>query len=141
MRALVSFVLAATLVACSFPAADQPAAPNRIGRFMGLIANCGCSDVSAQRMLTDYPRAVAGRYSPADIKAMHGYIDVGASERYDNQIVICREACAQTCMVNSVVQPLGGRLSGDGATCPITERDLHLTEGIRDSGDSGGRFR
>lgn len=140
MRAIVSLVLALAVAGCSFPAPDQPAAPNRIGRFMGLIANCGCSDISADRMLAEYPRAVAGRYSEADIKAMHGYIDVGAYEKFDNQIVICREACSQTCMVNSVAQPLGGRLSGDGRSCPITERDLHLTEGLRNNTGGGIRW-
>ncbi|MGE5476266.1 MAG: hypothetical protein ACM3Q1_06400 [Bacteroidales bacterium] len=124
------------LSACSMlPPADQPAAPNRMGRFVGLIGNCGCSDISPDRILAEYPRALAGIYSDADIKSMHGYVDVGASERYDNQLVICRSACSQTCMVNSVVKPLGGQLSGDGATCPVTERGLHLTEGTRSSGD------
>lgn len=137
MRA-AALVLAFSLAGCSLlPPPDQPASPNRIGRFMGLIANCGCSDISTDRMLVEYPRAVAGRYSPAEIKAMHGYIDVGAAEKYDNQLVICREACAQTCMVNSVAKPLGGRLSGDGGTCPITERDLHLTEGHYSTGGGG----
>ncbi|HLO76044.1 MAG TPA: hypothetical protein VK196_06265 [Magnetospirillum sp.] len=126
-------VLALALTSCAIPPADQPAAPNRMGRFMGLIANCGCSDIGAERMLAEYPRAVAGLYSEADVKAMHGYVDVGASEKYDNQIVICRSACSQTCMVNSVAKPLGGRLSGDGRTCLVSERDLHLTEGIRNN--------
>lgn len=135
MKTLSALVLLLAVAGCSMPASDQPAAPNRMGRFIGLIGNCGCSDISSSRILAEYPRAVAGRYSDADIKAMHGYVDVGASERYDNQMVICRSVCAQTCMVNSVVKPLGGRLLGDGGTCAVTERDLHLTEGVmRDGG-------
>lgn len=134
-RPLLAVLMVLSVTACSLPPPDQPAAPNRMGRFLGLIANCGCSDISRERMLAEYPRAVAGRYGDADIKAMHGYVDVGATEQYDNQIVICRAACSQTCMVNSVAAPLGGRLSGDGRTCPVTERDLHLTEGVR-SGSS-----
>lgn len=134
VRPLAAAILLLSVSACSLPPPDQPAAPNRMGRFMGLIANCGCSDISPERMLADYPRAVAGRYGDADIKAMHGYVDVGAYEKFDNQVVICRAACSQTCMVNSVAAPLGGRLSGDGRSCPVTERDLHLTEGIHDSG-------
>jgi hypothetical protein len=133
MKVLRPLVLALALASCSLPAADQPAAPNRMGRFVGLIANCRCSDIGPDRILAEYPRAVAGRYSQADVKAMHGYVDVGAYEKFDNQIVICREACSQTCMVNSVVAPLGGKLSGDGRSCPVTERDLHLTEGIRNN--------
>lgn len=100
---------------------------------MGLVARCGCSDITTDRMLAEYPRVVSGRYSEADIKAMHGFVDVGVSENYDNQIEICAEACSQTCMVNSVAQPLGGKSSGDGASCLVSERDLHLTEGLRHS--------
>lgn len=137
-RALSALLLALALAACALPAADQPAAPNRIGRFMGLIANCGCSDIGRDRMLAEYPRSVAGRYSDAEIKAMHGYVDVGAYETWDNQVLICREACSQTCMVNTIVQPLGGRLSGDGTTCAVTERDLHLTEGLKAGGGGWG---
>ena len=137
VRLVAVAVLLPCLAGCSLPPPDQPAAPNRIGRFIGLIANCGCSDISADRMLAEYPRAVAGRYSEAEVKAMRGYVDLGATEKFDNQIVVCRAACSQTCMVNSVAQPLGGRLGGDGRTCPITERDLHLTEGLR-AGDGGG---
>ncbi|MGE5517034.1 MAG: hypothetical protein ACM31D_14585 [Bacteroidota bacterium] len=138
MRVLLALVLALAVTGCSLPPPDQPAAPNRIGRFIGLIGNCGCSDVSSDRLLAEYPRAVAGRYSEAEIKSMHGYVDVGASERYDNQVVICRSACSQTCMVNSVVAPLGGKLTGDGSTCPVTERDLHLTEGVRSNSGHWG---
>lgn len=140
MCRLIAVAAVFLVAACSFPPPDQPAAANRMGRFIGLIGNCGCSDISADRLLVEYPRAVAGRYNDADIKTMHGYADVGASEHYDNQIVICREVCAQTCMVNSVVAPLGGKLSGDGRTCPVTERDLHLTEGIRNNTGHGPRW-
>lgn len=133
--ALFSVLLVAS---CSLPPPDQPAAPNRMGRFLGLVANCGCSDISPDRMLADYPRAVADRYGETEIKAMHGYVDVGAYEKYDNQLVICRAACAQTCMVNSVAAPLGGRLSGDGRSCLVSERDLHLTEGVRGSDGAFG---
>lgn len=132
---LVLAILA--LAGCTLPPPDQPAAPNRMGRFLGLVANCGCSDIGADRMLAEYPRAVAGRYSDAEIKAMHGYVDVGATEKYDNQIVICQSACSQTCMVNSVAQPLGGKLLGDGRSCLVSERDLHLTEGIRNNTGGG----
>lgn len=133
VRPLAVLLFALAVAGCSLPPPDQPAAPNRVGRFIGLIGNCGCSDIGPDRIVAEYPRAMAGRYSDADIKAMHGYVDVGASERYDNQILICREACAQTCMVNTVVLPLGGRPAGDGRACPITERDLHLTEGLHDN--------
>ncbi|MBC7951127.1 MAG: hypothetical protein H7Z12_04795 [Rhodospirillaceae bacterium] len=129
MKALSILALAAFLSSCTLPSADQPASPNRMGRFLGLVASCGCSDITPQRMLAEYPRAVAGLYSDAEIKAMHGYVDVGASERHDNQIEICASACAQTCMVNAVAKPLGGRLRGDGATCLVNERDLHLGTG------------
>lgn len=137
-RLVLPLMLAALLSGCTLPPPDQPASPNRMGRFLGLVANCGCSDIGPDRMLTDYGRALTGRYSAADIKSMHGYVDVGASEKYDNQMVICAEACSQTCMVNSVVLPLGGKPVGDGQSCPVTERDLHLTEGVRNDGGSHG---
>ena len=140
MTPLRIVTLALVVTSCSFPAPDQPAAPNRIGRFIGLIANCGCSDVTRERMLAEYPRAVSGTYSPDDFRRMHGFVDLGAWETWDNQIVICREACGQTCMVNAIVQPLGGRLSGDGRSCPVTERDLHLTMGLSHSGGSANSF-
>jgi len=122
-------ILAALLSACALPPADKPASPNRVGRFMGLVANCGCADITRDRMLAEYPRAVSGQYSEADITRMRGYVDLGAHEKWDNQIHICAEACAQTCMVNAIAKPLGGRLRGDGATCLVSERDLHLTDG------------
>jgi len=122
-------LLAALLSACALPPPDQPASPNRMGRFMGLVANCGCSDITRSRMLAEYPRAVAGAYSSADIARMKGYVDLGAHEKWDNQTLICAEVCVQTCMVNAIAKPLGGRLRGNGATCLVSERNLHLTEG------------
>lgn len=135
---ILPLTCALVLASCSLPPPDQPAAPNRMGRFLGLAANCGCSDIGRERMLAEYPRAVANRYTDAQIKDMRGYVDVGAYEKYDNQVLICREACSQTCMVNSVAAPLGGRLSGDGASCLVSERDLHLTEGTRNNTGNGG---
>lgn len=128
MRRIVALV-AVTLAGCALPPPDRPAHPVRMGRFLGLVANCGCSDISPGRMLAEYPRAVAGRYSEADIAAMKGYVDAGASERYDNQIEICKEACSQRCMVNAVAQPLGGKLNPGTPACLVSERDLHLTVG------------
>lgn len=72
--------LGPALGSCSLPPPDQPAAPNRMGRFLGLVANCGCSDIGRDRMLSDYPHAVAGRYTDKQIKDMHGYVDLGAHE-------------------------------------------------------------
>lgn len=129
MKIAAILTLAAMLSSCSLPPPDQPAAPNRMGRFLGLVANCGCSDITAERMLAEYPRAVEHLYSAAEIKAMHGYVDLGTTEKFNNQIEICAEACAQTCMVNAVAKPLGGTLRGDGAVCLVNERDLHLTTG------------
>lgn len=131
MKAFPILALAAALSSCTLPPPDQPASPNRMGRFLGLVASCGCSDITPQRMLAEYPRAVTGLYSQADIKKMHGYVDLGAYENFDNQIEICAGACSQTCMVNAVAKPLGGRLRGDGATCLVNERDLHLGTGVR----------
>jgi hypothetical protein len=122
------------LASCTLPPPNQPAAPNRIGRFLGLVANCGCSDITGDRMLAEYPRAVAGLYSEAEIKAMHGYVDLATGEHYDNQLEICLAACSNTCMVNAAAKPLGGKLSGDGKSCLISERNLHLTEGRYNGG-------
>lgn len=136
-RVVCAAMAALSLASCTLPPPDQPASVNRMGRFLGLVATCGCSDIDRDRMLAEYGRAVAGRYSEAEIKSMHGYVDVGAHEKYDNQLVICAGICSQTCMVNSVAAPLGGRLSGDGASCLVSERDLHLTEGITSTGSGG----
>jgi hypothetical protein len=133
-RPLAPLLVLALLSSCTLPPPDQPAAPNRMGRFLGLVANCGCSDISRDRMLAEYPRAVADRYSEAEITSMRGYVDLAITERYDNQMEICLAACANTCMVNAVAKPLGGRLSGDGGSCLVSERDLHLTEGRRSNG-------
>ncbi|MBC7907182.1 MAG: hypothetical protein H7Y60_10610 [Rhodospirillaceae bacterium] len=138
MKAPSILALAAALSSCTLPPPDQPASPNRTGRFLGLVASCGCSDITPQRMLAEYPLAVAGLYFQAEIRNMHGYVDVGAHENYDNQIEICAGVCSQTCMVNAVAKPLGGRLRGDGATCLVNERDLHLGTGVRR--DSGRPF-
>jgi hypothetical protein len=125
-----SLIIATLLLAgCALPPADQPASPNRMGRFLGLVSNCGCSDVSESRMLAEYSQAVAGRYSDAEIKAMHGYVDMALSEHFDNQIEICKQACSQSCMVNDVAGRLGGRTIAGAGSCLPSERDLHLTEG------------
>lgn len=133
MKRIVLLTLA--LAGCVLPPPDQPAHPTRMGRFLGLVANCGCSDITPDRMLAEYPRAIAGRYSEAEIKSMRGYVDLGASERYDNQLEICKEACSQTCMVNAVVAPLGGRVNPGVAACLVSERHLHLTPGKFDGPD------
>lgn len=127
----LALILPFLLGACVAP--DQPASPERLGRFMGLVAQCGCSDISPDRMMAEYGRAVAGRYSAAELRRMKGFVELGASERFTNQIPICAEACAQTCQVNAVVKPLGGRAVGDGATCALTEFGLHSTTGWTDT--------
>jgi hypothetical protein len=116
------------VAACALPPADSPPDISRMGRFLGLVARCSCSDISPQRMLAEYPKALGGRYSDAQIKAMHGYVDLAEYEQWDNQIEICAEVCGQRCMVESVVLPLAGRSTG-AEPCAVTERDLHLTEG------------
>ncbi len=136
MRHVAAALLVCLLAACAVPP-DQPAYYARMGRFMGLIANCGCSDISSERMLAEYGKALGDRYTAAEAAAMKGYIDLGAGETWENQIQICAEVCAQRCMVQSVVEPLGGRGTGEKA-CLVTERDLHLTDGnhINPGGDN-----
>lgn len=133
MRAIMALMVAGVLAGCALPPPDQPASPNRMGRFLGLVSRCGCSDIGADRMLADYAKAAA-HYSAADIRAMKGYVDLGLFENFDNQMEICAEACSQSCMVNAVAQPLGGKTVPGIAACLVNERDLHLTTG-RMSGD------
>lgn len=129
-RRFFAAVIAMTLAACA--GADRPASPERLGRFAGLVARCGCSDVTVSRMLADYPPSVAGRYSPDDVRRLRGFIEMGGSENFSNQVPICAEVCSQTCLVNAVVLPLGGRPAGDGAACTISESRLNLTTGWTD---------
>lgn len=131
MRFAPALGILVLVAACTAP--DQPASPERLGRFMGLVAQCGCSDLTADRMMAEYGRALAGRYSESELRRMKGFIELGATERFTNQIPICAEVCSQTCQVNAVVKPLGGRLSGDGSTCALGEGDLHLTTGWTDT--------
>lgn len=137
MKAVAALVLSLLLTGCALPPPDQPAYFARMGRFMGLVANCGCSDISTDRMLKDYALALGGRYSDAEIKAMKGYVDLGASERWPNITEVCAEVCSQRCMVQSVVEPLGGRGTGEKA-CLVSERDLHLTDGAQIGDAPGG---
>ncbi|WP_173978041.1 hypothetical protein [Magnetospirillum sp. UT-4] len=122
-------LVALVLAGCALPPPDQPAHYQRMGRFLGLVANCGCSDIGRDRMLAEYPRALGGRYTPDEVKAMRGYVDLGAHEKYENQFLICAEVCSQTCMVNAVAEPLGGRVTPGVPACLVSERDLHLTFG------------
>ena len=129
MRRLSLALLAIlALAGCTLPAADQPAAPNRMGRFLGLVASCHCSDISPERMVAEYPKAAGGRYSDADIQAMKGYVALGATEAWDNQASICAGACMRACMVNAVAAPLGGKLVPGVAPCLVNERDLNLEQ-------------
>ncbi|MGE5476265.1 MAG: hypothetical protein ACM3Q1_06395 [Bacteroidales bacterium] len=131
VRPLIASLLLLTLAACAVP--DRPASPERLGRFMGLVARCNCSDIGPARMAAEYRRAVAGRYSPAEIERMQGFVQLGGAENYSNQVPICAEVCSQTCAVNAVVMPLGGRPVGDGATCFPSEGGLALTTGWTDT--------
>ncbi|MGE5517033.1 MAG: hypothetical protein ACM31D_14580 [Bacteroidota bacterium] len=131
VRSIAVLPLILALAGCA--AADTPASPERLGRFMGLVAQCGCSNVSLDRMLADYPRVVASRHSPSEPDRLHGFIEVGGTENFSNQVPICAEVCSQTCAVNAVVLPLGGRPVGDGSACALTERGLNLTPGWTDS--------
>lgn len=134
---LAILFLALPLAACALPPPDQPAHYSRVGRFIGLVANCGCgTGLTESQVMADYPRVLAGRYSAEDVRRVRGYVEVGATENYDNQIEICAQVCAQPCMVNAVAEPLGGRPIPGVPACLISERDLHLTIGtFSDSGD------
>ncbi len=129
MRFLAPLLLALFVAGCSvLPPADQPASPNRMGRFLGLVASCGCSDITPARMISDYPRALGDRYSAEEIKAMRAYVQLGAAEHAVNQSSICGDVCTARCMVNSVAAPLGGSVSPGIASCLVNERDLHMEE-------------
>lgn len=119
---------ALALGGCAALPADAPAHFSRMGRFMGLTANCGCAGVPAERMIAAYADVVKGTHSPEEIRAMGGYVRLGAEESWDNMPVVCAEVCSQRCMVQTVSAPLGGRDQGV-PPCPVTERDLHLTDG------------
>ena len=127
MRYLAATLALSLLGGCVAPP-DQPAYHARMGRFMGLVANCGCSDITPERMMAEYRKALGGRYTAAEETAMAGYVELGATERWDNLLQICAEVCSQRCMVQSVVEPLGGKGTGEAA-CLVNERDLHLTDG------------
>jgi hypothetical protein len=123
-------LVALTLGGCALlPPPDQPAYHARMGRFLGLVARCSCSDIAPDRMVADYAKALGGRYGDSEIRSMKGYVADGAFERYDNQIEICAEVCGQSCMVNAVAAPLGGRTKPGVEACLVSERDLHLTVG------------
>lgn len=126
--AAVALLLALALGACAAP--DAPAHVSRMGRFLGLTANCGCAGIPPERMTAAYAEAVKGLYTPEEIKAMGGYVHLGAEESWDNMTIVCAEVCSQRCMVQTVSAPLGGRDQGV-PPCPVTERDLHLTEGAQ----------
>jgi hypothetical protein len=117
------------LCAC-VPPPDQPAYHARMGRFMGLIANCGCSDITPDRMVAEYRKALGERYPASAVAAMEGYVKLGATEIWDNMTQVCAEVCAQRCMVQAVVEPLGGHGMGE-KPCLVSERDLHLTDGAQ----------
>lgn len=121
---------------CSLPPPDQPAYYARMGRFLGLVASCRCSDVTPERMIADYPKALGGRYTPAEVTAMKGYVELGTTERWDNQESICADACSRSCMVNAVALPLGGRTVPGVAPCLVSERDLHLEEPFHSDGSA-----
>jgi len=125
----VAAALLCLLAAC-VPPPDQPAHHARMGRFMGLIANCGCSDIGPERMVADYRKALGDRYPAEAVTAMEGYVKLGATERWDNLPQVCAETCAQRCMVQAVVEPLDGRGTGE-KPCLVSERDLHLTDGAQ----------
>lgn len=128
MRAGVALLVLLSLAGCVLPPPDQPAHPSRMGRFVGLVARCGCSDLDRARMLDDYPKAVA-HYDTTAIAAMKGYVDLALTENFDNQMEICATVCAQSCMVNAVAAPLGGRTVPGAGACLVNERDLDLPLG------------
>jgi hypothetical protein len=137
---LLPLLLGLLLAGCAYSSADEPAYFSRMGRFAGLVAGCGCSDVSVERMKAEYPKALGGRYSEAEVKAMKGYVGIGASEKWQNSMQVCAEICSQRCMVQAVVEPLGGRGTGV-APCLVSERDLHLTEGAQSADSPPGADR
>ena len=128
LRVLVGLTVFLVLAVGTAEATDQPAPINRIGRFLGLVASCGCSDISPERMIADYAQVLGNNYSAAEVKAMKGYVELGADEHWDNQASICAGVCIRRCMVNAAVAPLGGRLSPGIESCPISERDMDLEE-------------
>jgi hypothetical protein len=140
MTARAAFALALglpLLLPGCLPPPEQPAWYGRMGRFLGLVANCGCSDISPDKMISDYSKALGGRYSDEDARAMHGYVLQAATEMWENRIEVCSEVCSQQCMVETVVRPLGGRSTGI-APCPVSEIDLHLTDGKQSHAEGGG---
>lgn len=136
MRAIFAAALLCLLAAC-VPPPDQPAHYGRMGRFMGLVANCGCSGIGPDQMVAQYRKALGDLYSPKDVAAMEGYVKLGAGEAWTNMTQVCAEVCSQRCMVQAVVEPLGAPSAGP-PPCLVSERDLHLTDGTQiNTGDPG----
>jgi hypothetical protein len=121
-------ILTLLLAGCALPPPDQPAHYTRMGRFLGLVADCGCSDIDPDRMIADYPHALGTLYTPDEIKKMKGYVELGATEKWDNQESICADVCSRACMVNAVAGPLGGRMIPGVPACLVSERNLSITE-------------
>lgn len=127
MRTLAALCLL-LLAGCALPPPDQPAHFSRMGRFLGLAANCGCTDITPDRMAAEYRKALGGRYSESEAAAMRGYVELAATEQWQNRAIVCGEACSQACMVQAVAESMGSRGPGV-APCLVSERDLHMTDG------------
>lgn len=126
-RPLILVVPLLALGSCFLPPPDQPADAGRFGRFVGLVARCGCTDLGVERAAQGLDRLLADR-TDSEARTARSYFRLGAEENWDNMVEICGEVCGQRCMVATVAEPLGGH-GPDVVPCPVTERDLHLTDG------------
>ena len=126
--ALLAVALLAPALAGCLPPPDQPAEAGRFGRFVGLAGRSGCAGHDTLRVTGGLDRLTAGR-APGEAARVRSYAALGADEAWDNQIEICAEVCAQTCMTASVAQALGGPTPPGVEPCLVSERDLRLTEG------------
>jgi hypothetical protein len=76
MRTLAALCLL-LLAGCALPPPDQPAHFSRMGRFLGLVANCGCTDVAPDRMAAEYRKAAAAKTDlDTQVKQLKASMDV-----------------------------------------------------------------
>jgi hypothetical protein len=73
---------------------DKPPSPQKLGRFLGFVINCGCVKGDPDSIAAIFHALFKETYGESFADGMDGAMQLAMGEMYDNQVTLCARVCS-----------------------------------------------